>query len=157
MGELELIAAIERVLERRGERVVRWMGDDAAVVRARPYAVTTIDTVADGVHFELATHSPADVGWKAMAQSLSDLAAMGAEAGEAYVSLALPEEFGAEPALELVRGMEELAGVSGVTIAGGDVIASPTLVVSVAATGWADTEERARGPRRRPARRPASA
>ena len=141
MGELELIAAIERALERRGDRVVRWMGDDAAVVRARPYAVTTIDTVADGVHFELATHSPADVGWKAMAQSLSDVAAMGAEAGEAYVSLALPEEFGAEPALELVRGMEELAGVSGVTIAGGDVIASPTLVVSVAATGWDDAEE----------------
>jgi thiamine-monophosphate kinase len=103
--------------------------------------VTTIDTVADGVHFDLATHSAADVGWKALAQSISDLAAMGAEAGEAYVSLALPSEFGAEAALELVGGMEELAGAIGLTVAGGDVVSSPTLVVSVAATGWADAED----------------
>jgi thiamine-monophosphate kinase len=141
MGELELIAAIERALERRGDSVVRWMGDDAAVVRARPFAVTTIDTVADGVHFDLSTHSAADVGWKALAQSVSDLAAMGAEAGEAYVSLALPSGFGAERGLELVRGMEELAGGIGLTVAGGDVVSSPALVVSVAATGWADAED----------------
>ena len=141
MGELELIAAIERALERRGDRVIRWMGDDAAVVRARPFAVTTIDTIADGVHFDLGTHSPADVGWKALAQSISDLAAMGAEPGEAYVSLALPSELSAEDALEVVRGMEELAGAIGATVAGGDVVSSPALVVSVAATGWADAEE----------------
>jgi thiamine-monophosphate kinase len=141
VGELELIEAIERVLERRGERVVRWVGDDAAVVRARPFAVTSIDTLADGVHFELSTHAPADVGWKALATALSDLAAMGAEAGEAYVSLALPGELGAERALELVRGMEELAAETGVTVGGGDVVASPALVVSVAATGWAESED----------------
>jgi thiamine-monophosphate kinase len=141
VGELELIAAIEQALGHRDERLVRWMGDDAAVVRARAYAVTTIDTVAEGVHFELATHSPADVGWKALATSLSDVAAMGADAGEAYVSLALPGHLDAERALELVRGMEELAAETGVTIAGGDVIGSPALVVSVACTGWADAEE----------------
>jgi thiamine-monophosphate kinase len=141
VAELELIAAIERAIELRGDGVVRWTGDDAAVVRARPFAVTTIDTVADGVHFELATHSPADVGWKALAVGLSDLAAMGAEAGEAYVSLALPEAFGEEAALELVGGMEELAGREGVTVAGGDVIAAAMLVVTVAATGWADSED----------------
>jgi thiamine-monophosphate kinase len=141
MGELELIAAIERALERRGDAVLRWMGDDAAVVRARPFAVTTIDTVADGVHFDLGTHAPADVGWKALGQSVSDLAAMGAEAGEAYVSLALPGGFGAEAALELVRGMEEHARAIGLTVAGGDVVSSPALVVSVAATGWADAED----------------
>ena len=81
---------------------MRWTGDDAAVVRARPLAVTSIDTVVEGVHFSLATHSPADVGWKALATALSDLAAMGAEPGEAYVSLVLPAGF--EGALELVRG-----------------------------------------------------
>jgi thiamine-monophosphate kinase len=141
VGELELIAAIEQVLERRGVGVVRWMGDDAAVVRARAYAVTTIDTVADGVHFSLETHSPADVGWKAMAQSLSDVGAMGAAVGEAYVSLALPSGFEAERVLELVRGMEEMAAEAGATIAGGDVVGAPALVVSVSATGWADSEE----------------
>ena len=141
MGELRLIEAIERAIRVRDPRVVRWVGDDAAVVRARPYAVTTIDTLAEGVHFELSTHTPADVGWKALATSLSDLAAMGADPGEAYVSLALPEGFGSERALELVEGMEELAGREGVTLAGGDVVSSPALVISVTAIGWADAEE----------------
>lgn len=108
-------------------------------MRSRPLAVTSIDSVAEGVHFDLATHSPADVGWRALATALSDLAAMGADVGEAYVSLALPAEFGG--ALALVEGMEELAERCGATIAGGDVIRSPALVVSVAVTGWADGEE----------------
>ncbi len=109
------------------------------MVRARPLAVTSIDSVAEGVHFELATHAAADVGWKALATALSDLAAMGAEAGEAYVALALPRGF--EGALELVAGMEELAGRCGATIAGGDVIRAPALIVTVAVTGWAEREE----------------
>jgi thiamine-monophosphate kinase len=141
VGELELIEAIERAIATRGDRVVRWTGDDAAVVRSRPYAVTSIDTIAEGVHFELATHRPADVGWKALASALSDLAAMGADVGEGYVSLALPDDFGERRALELVGGMEELAERTGATIAGGDVIRSPALVVSVTVTGWADAEE----------------
>jgi len=139
VGELDLIRAIEAAISNRGGSVVRWMGDDAAVVRARPVAVTSIDTVVEGVHFELRTHSPADVGWKALATALSDIAAMGAEAGEAYVSLALPPEFGT--ALDLVAGMEELAAECGVTIAGGDVVSAPALVVTVAVTGWADSED----------------
>jgi thiamine-monophosphate kinase len=123
----------------RSGRLVRWSGDDAAVVRARPLAVTSIDTVVEGTHFRLETHSPADVGWKALATGLSDLAAMGAEAGEAYVSLVLPESFGG--ALEVVQAMEELAAECGVTIAGGDLAGGPALVVTVAVTGWADAEE----------------
>jgi thiamine-monophosphate kinase len=136
--ELALIHAVETALTNRSARLVRWTGDDAAVVRAGPLAVTSIDAIAEGVHFELSTHGPADIGWKALASALSDLAAMGAEVGEAYVSLALPQGF--EGALELVGGMEELAERSGVTIAGGDVIRAPALIVSVAVTGWAERE-----------------
>ena len=139
MGELELIAAIETALADRSGRLVRWTGDDAAVTRARPYAVTSIDTLVDGVHFRRATHAPGDIGWKALATALSDLAAMGAEPGEAYVSVVLPGDLD-EP-LELVRGMEELATECGVTIAGGDVVQGPVLVVTLAVTGWADTED----------------
>jgi thiamine-monophosphate kinase len=107
-------------------------------VRAAPVAVTSIDTVVEGTHFRLSTHTPADVGWKALASALSDLAAMGARSGEAYVSLVLPVGF--EGALELVTAMEELAGACETTIAGGDVTAGPALVVSVAVTGWVDDE-----------------
>jgi thiamine-monophosphate kinase len=139
VGELELIAAIETALVDRSGRLVRWTGDDATVTRARPYAVTSIDTLVDGVHFRRATHAARDIGWKALATALSDLAAMGAEAGEAYVSVVLPGDLD-EP-LELVRGMEELAAECGVTIAGGDVVRGPVLVLTVAVTGWADAEE----------------
>ena len=94
MPELDLIRAIQAALTDRGGRTVRWTGDDAAVVRARPLAVTSIDTVVDGVHFSLATHSAggrrAGRRWP---PPLSDLAAMGAEPGEAYVALVLPAGF----------------------------------------------------------------
>jgi len=137
--ELALIQAIEAAIADRSGRLVRWTGDDAAVVRARPLAVTSIDTVVEGVHFELATHAPEDVGWKALATALSDLAAMGAEPGEAYVSLVLPG--GYEGALGLVSGMEELAERFATTLAGGDVVRGPALTVTVAVTGWADRED----------------
>ena len=139
MGELELIAAIEAALSDRSGRLLRWTGDDAAVTRARPIAVTSIDTLVDGVHFERATHGARDIGWKALATALSDLAAMGADAGEAYVSVVLPEGF--VDALELVEGMEELAGRCGATIAGGDVVRGGLLVVTVAVVGWAERED----------------
>jgi thiamine-monophosphate kinase len=138
VAELDLIRAIQAALTDRGARTVRWTGDDAAVVRARPLAVTSIDTVVDGVHFSLATHSPADVGWKALATALSDIAAMGADPGEAYVALVLPPGF--EGALELVEALEELAAGCDTTIAGGDVVAGPVLTVTVSVTGWADGE-----------------
>jgi thiamine-monophosphate kinase len=136
--ELELIRAIQAAIQDRGGRTVRWTGDDAAVVRARALAVTSIDTVVDGVHFSLATHSPGDVGWKALATALSDIAAMGAEPGEAHVALALPRGFDAVDARALVTGMEALAERHGVSIAGGDVIAAESLTVTVCVTGWAD-------------------
>jgi thiamine-monophosphate kinase len=142
MGELELIAAIERALAERGGRVLRGPGDDAAVVRAGGgVAVTSIDAMVEGVHFRLSTHSPADVGHKALAAALSDLAAMGARTGEAYVAVGLPAEFGEDRALELVDAMERLARSTGTTLAGGDVVAAPQLTVAVTVTGWADSED----------------
>src|SRR3954452_18991152 len=108
MGELDLIRAFVAGLGERGGRVLRGPGDDASVVKADGVQAVTTDTVVDGVHFRLTTHTPADVGWKAMASALSDLAAMGAQAGEAYVALGLPPDFGDAPALELVKAMEQL-------------------------------------------------
>ncbi len=117
------------------------VGDDAAVVRSRPVCVTSLDTMVEGVHFRLADDwaDPAEVGHRALAGALSDLAAMGADAGEAYLALGLPAGFAEEGALELVRAAAVLARETGTTIAGGDVVAAPTLTVTVTAVGWADT------------------
>jgi thiamine-monophosphate kinase len=137
-GELALIEAFQRMLPPSPARVVRGSGDDAAVVRARPFAVTSVDTMVDGVHFRLGQAAPRDVGHRALAGALSDLAAMGADAGEAYVALGVPEALGEAAAVELAEGMFALAAATGTAIAGGDVTTAPALTISVTVVGWAD-------------------
>ena len=116
------------------------IGDDAAVVLGSAVCVTSVDAMVDGVHFHLREGwtTPADVGWRALAGALSDLAAMGARAGEAYLVLGLPPGFEEPAALALVRGAGALARETGTTIAGGDVVAAPALTVCFTAVGWAD-------------------
>ena len=137
MRELELIDALEQVLVRDSARVVRWLGDDAAVVRADGYAVTSVDTMVDGVHFRTSQLSDREVGHRALAAAVSDLAAMAATPGEAYFALGVPEGLEAEYALGVARGAQELASQTGVTIAGGDITRAPALTVSFTVVGWA--------------------
>ena len=143
MRELELIERLERVLAPAGGRggpastVLRWLGDDASVVRGRGYAVTSVDTVVDGVHFHSSQLTPAEIGHRALGSALSDLAAMGVAPGEAYLALCLPPGTELDTALALLGGLRELADACGVTVAGGDVSASPVLSVSVTVVGWA--------------------
>jgi thiamine-monophosphate kinase len=140
VSELALIEAIAAALgDTPPARVVRWLGDDAAVIRARALAVTSTDMMVDGVHFRLGgAVTPAAAGHRALAAALSDLAAMGADAGEAYVALGIPRGFaGAD---QVVAGMADLARRTGTVIAGGDVTAAPALTIAVTVTGWADDE-----------------
>ncbi len=137
MRELELIDALERVLAPGGARVVRWLGDDAAVVRARGYAVTSVDSMVEGVHFRRDQLSPEEIGHRALAGALSDLAAMGAHAGEAYMTLGLPVGTQLSDAVSVARGAQALASRLEVSIAGGDVTAAPGLTVSFTVVGWA--------------------
>lgn len=120
------------------------MGDDAAVVRAGgAVSVTSTDMAVEDVHFRLREGwaTPAEVGHRALAAALSDLAAMGARAGEAYLSLGLPPGFPERDALALVRAADALALRCDTAIAGGDVVAAPALTVSVTVVGWADRAE----------------
>jgi thiamine-monophosphate kinase len=140
MRELELIEQLEQVLAPGaglGTTVVRWLGDDASVVRGRGYAVTSVDTLVDGVHFRSGQLTPAEIGHRALGTALSDLAAMGVAPGEAYLALCLPRGAELGDAVALLEGTRELADACGVTVAGGDVTASPVLSVSVTVVGWA--------------------
>lgn len=139
---IESIAA-ELELARPAARVVRGAGDDAAVVHSGgALCVTSVDAMVEGVHFRLddGFDRPADVGWRALAGALSDLAAMGARAGEAYIALGVSRNVGEKGALELMRGAMELAARTDTAIAGGDVVAAPVLSACVTVVGWAEQE-----------------
>jgi thiamine-monophosphate kinase len=123
--------------------VLRWLGDDCAVVRAGGVAAVSVDVMVDGTHFRLGRGWTArDAGHCALAAALSDLAAMGAEPGEAYLSVVVPDALADEDVLALHAGAEALAADCGVTIAGGDLVAGPALTIAVTVMGWAESEDR---------------
>jgi thiamine-monophosphate kinase len=112
-------------------------------VRAGGVAAVSVDVMVEGTHFRLGDGwTPEDAGWRALAGALSDLAAMGAEPGEAYLSVVLPGELSDADVLALHRGAEALAAECGVTIAGGDLVAGPALTIAVTVMGWAESEDR---------------
>src|SRR5437588_7739928 len=99
MREPELIEQLEALFHSASPRVIRGIGDDAAVVRGAGYAVVSVDAMVDGVHFRTNQLSPQEIGHRALAGALSDLAAMGASASEAYLVLGLPPGTEAQAAL----------------------------------------------------------
>ena len=132
-GEFDLIARIRARVATRAD-VVLGIGDDAALLAPPPgrQLVVTADTLNDGVHFPRGT-SPADVGWKALAVNLSDLASMGAEPAWCTLSLSLPQS---DPAwIEgFLDGFLDLAEQHGIALVGGDTTRGP-LSIAVTATG----------------------
>ncbi len=125
LGEFELIARLTRDLESRPD-VVLGAGDDAAVLRVPPGAVlvATCDAQVEGQHFTLAVASPEEIGHKALAVNLSDIAAMGATPLWALVSLHLPSGFAVETLDGIYAGMRALARRFGVAIVGGNITAT---------------------------------
>ncbi len=141
MDELELIAQLGEIFGPGGPRVLRSIGDDAAVVRAGGLAITSVDTMVDGVHFRRGELTPDEIGARALAAALSDLAAMAVAPSEAYLALGVPSGLAAPEILALGAGASALAAQHGVTIAGGDVTRAPALTLSFTVVGWAERPE----------------
>ena len=147
-GTIDLIArtiaaragAAPRAPEDDGFRVIRGIGDDAAVWRSGPGTrVLTTDTMVEGVHFRTDLASWREIGWKAIAVNLSDVAAMGCEPRVSVVSLGLDPDLDAETVTDLYEGMLDACDAYGGEIVGGDIVSSPVLFVTVAMVGDAST------------------
>ena len=141
MGEFELLDRLRARLPRPGPRVLIGSGDDAAITVTDGATATSVDALVDGVHFRREWSSPAQIGVKALAVALSDLAAMGAEPGEAYVVLGIPTDLDENGCLELLDGIAKVAEETGTTLAGGDVTRATALTLAVTVVGHASTPE----------------
>ncbi len=142
MGEFELLAKLQSRLPQPGARVRLGSGDDAAISVPGGATATSVDALIDGVHFRREWSSLGQIGHKALGAALSDLAAMGAEPGEAYVVLGVPADLGEDGCVELFDGIRALAGETGVSLVGGDVTRAPALTLSMTVVGHASDPER---------------
>lgn len=131
-GELAAVAALARRLPPPppGER---WIGDDAAVVGPVDGALLlTVDAAVMGVHADPAHLSVADLGWRALAGAVSDVAAMGGDARHVLVAVAGPPDTDLD---RLYDGLLDAAALHGVAVVGGDLSTAPNLTVTVTVTG----------------------
>ncbi len=138
--ELELVEKIRRMAGAPGGAVALGIGDDCAVYRprgAREDLLFTTDLLLDGVHFRRDTHRAGDVGHKALARGLSDVAAMGGQPRFCLVSLALPEWADARWVDGFYRGLLALARAAGAPLAGGDLAHAAAFACDIVVCGAA--------------------
>jgi thiamine-monophosphate kinase len=138
VGERALIERIRRRVPPAPPSLVVGIGDDAAVASVDRGAlqVLTTDALVEGVHFDRRFSSPGDIGYKALAVNVSDVASMGGAPRLALLSLMLPDRMAFADVEALLDGLLDMARECGVTLAGGNVTRSPgPLVVDVTAAG----------------------
>jgi thiamine-monophosphate kinase len=139
MLETELIDKIRRLAGRTplNRQIVAGIGDDCAIIRPCPNQdlVFTTDFTIEDRHFKLATHSASDLGYKSLARSLSDLAAMGAEPVFCLVSLAVPASLSSSWAEEFYEALISAASEYKISLAGGDLAQNDRVFVDVMCCG----------------------
>jgi thiamine-monophosphate kinase len=138
VGERALIERIRQRMPAAPASLPVGIGDDAAVAVPDRGAlqVFTIDALVEGIHFDRRFSSPSDIGYKAVAVNLSDIAAMGASPRLALLSLMLPASLPIDDLDRLIGGVVEMAASARLTVAGGNITRSPgPLIVDVTVTG----------------------
>jgi thiamine-monophosphate kinase len=143
LGESGLISRISEIVNRRrNESAPAWhnlilgIGDDAAAWYGdNSIQLATVDVLRQDIHFTFSTTGWRDLGWKALAVNLSDIAAMGGLPRYALVSLALPADTDVENVVSLYEGMTDLAQKFDVAVVGGDIDRSPLVEVSITVFG----------------------
>jgi thiamine-monophosphate kinase len=144
VGEFGLIDLIKQNTLVDPADVVVGIGDDAAVYvpAAGRYELLTTDMLVENVHFDLAKTTAWQLGYKAVAVNLSDIAAMGGQPRHAVVSIGLPPHLEVDDVVELYNGMKEICREFRVNIIGGDTVSSPGgLVINIGVVGAVEPEK----------------
>jgi thiamine-monophosphate kinase len=144
ISEWDLIAALNREFGPAPAGVILGIGDDCAAIEipGPDYLLWTVDTLVEGVHFDLAFTTLFQLGWKSLTVNLSDIAAMGGDPGPALLSLGWPPDRDRGLALEFAAGLAMAAREYDVAVIGGDTVASPGgLIVTVTLTGRVPTHQ----------------
>jgi thiamine-monophosphate kinase len=137
IGEFGLIDLLAKTVNSPpGKQLIIGIGDDAAAWYGdTSIQLATVDSFIQDVHFSLDIASWEDLGWKAMAVNLSDIAAMGGVPRYALVSLAIPPHTEVENVIALYKGMIELTQQFGVTIIGGDTNSATPVAITITILG----------------------
>jgi thiamine-monophosphate kinase len=136
LGEFGLIDLLAKMAPPRDERLLIGIGDDAAAWQSdSSIELATVDSFIQDVHYPSAIVHWPELGGKALAVNLSDIAAMGGIPRYALVSLALPPDTEVDNVTAFYTGMLRLAGEYGVTIVGGDTSSAPLVVISITVLG----------------------
>jgi thiamine-monophosphate kinase len=139
MLETRIVDRIRKLAEDgpHNKQIITAIGDDCAILRPRvgEDLVFTTDFVLEGRHFTLDTHTAADIGHKALARSLSDLAAMGAEPVFCLVGLGIPAALGSSWINQFYKGLLKLANRLSITVAGGDLARFEKVITEVMCCG----------------------
>ncbi len=150
LGEFGLIDLLSKMVDAsRDNQASSWqqlligIGDDAAAWHGDASTqLTTVDFLIQDVHFSLDITPWNELGWKALATNLSDIAAMGGTPGYALVALALPGHTDVEDVTALYQGMTELAQQAGVVIIGGDMSSAPVVIITITVFGSTGSSDR---------------
>ena len=157
VGEFRLIELLTDTLENQGvvatdnlstdvDRLRLTIGDDAAAWDAPAGTrVFTTDTMVEGVHFVLDQIGWCDVGWKAMAVNLSDVAAMGCLPTYSIATLGLRDDLPVDGLVEMYRGIADACREHGGMVVGGDVVRSPVFFLTVAMEGAVPVQDKPEG------------
>jgi thiamine-monophosphate kinase len=142
LGEFGLIDLLAKMVGKGDERLLIGIGDDAAAWQGDDsIQLASVDSFIQGVHFTPETTPWPDVGGKALAVNISDIAAMGGIPRYALVSLALPDDSQVEDVAALYNGMLKTAKQYGVSIIGGDISKAPLVAVTITILGSSPTKK----------------
>jgi len=143
LGEFGLINLIHNIVNKfkdlqqtSWQQLLVGIGDDAAAWQGNNHIqLATTDSLVQGIHFDLNNITWEELGWKALAINLSDIAAMGGTPKYALISVALPGELEVENISQFCHGMASLAAEFGVAIAGGNITTAPNIVITITVLG----------------------